>query len=44
MELWLDLLFGNPIGILSVLTIVVSIGVVGFIAYTLVSRSGHKGT
>lgn len=31
MQLWLDLLFGNPIGILSLVTVVGSIAIIVFI-------------
>jgi hypothetical protein len=42
MDLWMKLLFGNPIGILSLVTVVVSIGIVAFIATMLIRKSAHK--
>ncbi len=41
MELWVDLLFGNWIGILSVLTILGSFLTVAFIM-TMLYRKSHK--
>ena len=41
MELWLDLLFGNWIGLLSVLTILIVIGIGVFLAFFFIVRSGE---
>jgi hypothetical protein len=41
MELWLDLLFGNPIGIASVLTVGVTFIVIAYIVGMFVYKSGH---
>lgn len=38
----MKLLFGNPIGILSVITVTVSIGIVVVISIMLIRRSGGK--
>jgi hypothetical protein len=40
-ELWLDLLFGNPIGIASVLTVGVTFIVIAYIVGMFVYKSGH---
>ncbi|TKB57431.1 DUF3149 domain-containing protein [Ferrimonas aestuarii] len=44
MELWLDLLFGNAIGLASMLVIFSTIGIVGFIAWMFISKSAKPGT
>lgn len=42
MELWMDLLFGNPIGLLSVITVVGAIVIVGYIGVMLAIKSKPK--
>ena len=39
MELWMDLLFGNPIGLLSLFTIAFIIGMAVFFVHMFLSKS-----
>ena len=40
MDLWMDLLFGNPIGLMSVVTVLVSIIIIITLAVMLIKNSG----
>lgn len=40
MDLWMDLLFGNPIGLMSVVTVMVSIFIIITLAVMLIRNSG----
>ena len=42
MKLWLDLLFGNPVGIASVLTVGVTFAIIVYIAAMFIFKSGHN--
>lgn len=42
MELWLDLLFGNPVGLLSMITVLVTIIIIGYISWMFIKKSGEK--
>lgn len=42
MQLWLDLLFGNPIGILSLVTVFGSIAIIAFIARMVIKNATAK--
>ncbi len=42
MELWLDLLFGNPVGIASMLTVGVTFAVIVYIVGMFIYKSGHN--
>ena len=41
MDLWMDLLFGNPIGLMSVVTVLVSIIIIITLAVMLIKNSGE---
>jgi hypothetical protein len=40
MQLWLDLLFGNPIGILSMVTVLTSLVIIIVLVTMLIRKSG----
>jgi len=40
MELWMDLLFGNPVGVMSVITVLVTIIIIVTLAVMLIRNSG----
>ena len=40
MDLWMDLLFGNPIGLMSMITVIVTIIIVAVLATMLIVKSG----
>lgn len=40
MDLWMDLLFGNPIGLMSVVTVLVSIIIIITLTVMLIKNSG----
>lgn len=42
MELWLDLLFGNWIGLLSVITVAATFGIIAYILSMMVFKTTHK--
>ena len=42
MDLWMDLLFGNPIGLMSVITVLVSIIIIITLAVMLIRNSGKE--
>lgn len=44
MELWLNLLFGNPVGLLSMIVVLSTIIIIGYISWMFVkkSRSGSN--
>ena len=42
MDLWMDLLFGNPIGLMSVVTVLVSIIIIITLAVMLIRKSGKE--
>ncbi|HHB13400.1 MAG TPA: DUF3149 domain-containing protein [Chromatiales bacterium] len=42
MDLWMDLLFGNAIGLLSVVTVVGAILIIAYIAVMLARKSRPK--
>jgi hypothetical protein len=42
MDLWMDLLFGNPIGLMSVVTVLVSIIIIITLAVMLIRNSGKE--
>jgi hypothetical protein len=42
MELWMDLLFGNPIGLMSMITVLVSIVIIVTLAVMLIKNSGKR--
>jgi hypothetical protein len=42
MQLWLDLLFGNPIGILSLVTVFGAIAVIAFIMRMVIRNAMAK--
>ncbi len=42
MDLWMKLLFGNPIGLMSIIVVTVTIGIVGFFATFLYRKSHEK--
>ncbi|MGB1111042.1 MAG: DUF3149 domain-containing protein [Gammaproteobacteria bacterium] len=42
MELWLDLLFGNPVGLSSMLVVLTTFAVIVYILAMFVFKSGHK--
>ena len=41
MDLWMDLLFGNPIGLMSMITVIVTIIIVAVLATMLIVKSGR---
>lgn len=41
MELWLDLLFGNPVGLMSVLTVLVSLIIIIYLLVMFIRKSGE---
>jgi len=42
MDLWMDLLFGNPVGLMSVVTVLVSIIIIITLAVMLIRNSGKE--
>ncbi len=42
MQLWLDLLFGNPIGVLSLVTVFGSIAIIVFILRMVIKNASAK--
>lgn len=42
MDLWMNLLFGNPIGLLSVLTVVGAMAIMGYLFGMMLWKSGHS--
>lgn len=40
MELWMDLLFGNPVGLMSVATVLATFLIVVYIIGMFISKSG----
>ncbi len=42
MKLWLDLLFGNPVGLLSMIVVFSTIIIIGYMAWMFVKKSGEK--
>lgn len=42
MELWMDLLFGNPIGILSMITVFGALIII-LVLVTMLYKKSHKG-
>jgi hypothetical protein len=42
MELWMDLLFGNPVGLLSIITVMVTIIIIVTLAVMLIKNSGKQ--
>ena len=42
MDLWMALLFGNPIGLMSVVTVLVSIIIIITLAVMLIRNSGKE--
>ena len=40
MELWMDLLFGNPVGVMSVITVLLTIIIIVSLAVMLIKNSG----
>jgi hypothetical protein len=40
MELWMDLLFGNPVGVMSVITVLLTIMIIVTLAVMLIKNSG----
>jgi len=42
MELWLNLLFGNPIGLMSVIVVTMSFGIVCYLLYMFYDKSKPK--
>ena len=43
MELWMDLLFGNWVGLLSVITVATTFGIIAFLLLMMVRKShDHK--
>lgn len=42
MELWLDLLFGNWIGLLSVITVAVTFGIIAYILGMFYFKTTHN--
>jgi hypothetical protein len=43
MELWMDLLFGNPVGLMSVIVVFTTIVIVAVLATMLIRKSGGQG-
>ncbi len=41
MELWMDLLFGNPVGLLSMIVVFTTIIIIGYIAWMFIKKSGE---
>lgn len=41
MELWLDLLFGNPVGLSSMLVVITTFVVIAYLLSMFVFKSGH---
>lgn len=39
MAFWLDLMFGNPIGLMSMLVIFTTIGIMSYIIWLFISKS-----
>ncbi|ABO25113.1 DUF3149 domain-containing protein [Shewanella loihica] len=39
MAFWLDLMFGNPIGLLSMIVIFTTIGIMSYIMWLFISKS-----
>ncbi|WP_110455829.1 DUF3149 domain-containing protein [Shewanella algidipiscicola] len=39
MAFWLDLMFGNPIGLMSMLVIFTTIGIMSYIMWLFISKS-----
>ncbi len=44
MELWMDLLFGNWVGVLSLLTVFTTISIIGFILFMFYRKSHDDET
>jgi len=42
MDLWMDLLFGNPVGLLSIITVLVTIIIIVTLAVMLIRNSGKE--
>jgi hypothetical protein len=42
MDLWMDLLFGNPVGLLSMITVLVTIIIIVTLAVMLIKNSGKQ--
>ena len=40
MDLWMDLLFGNPVGLMSMITVLVTIIIIVALAVMLIKNSG----
>jgi hypothetical protein len=40
MDLWMDLLFGNPVGLMSMITVLVTIIIIVTLAVMLIKNSG----
>ncbi len=40
MDLWMKLLFGNPVGLLSMIVVITTIVIIGYLGYFFISRSG----
>ena len=41
MELWMDLLFGNWVGLLSMIVVFSTAAIIGYLLIMLIRRSGH---
>ncbi|MGI2258902.1 DUF3149 domain-containing protein [Shewanella sp. GXUN23E] len=39
MAFWLDLMFGNPIGLMSMIVIFSTIGIISYISWLFISKS-----
>jgi hypothetical protein len=42
MDLWMDLLFGNPVGLMSVITVLVTIIIIVTLFVMLIKNSGKE--
>lgn len=42
MELWLNLLFGNPVGLASMIVVLTTVAIVSYIMYMLYDKSKPK--
>lgn len=42
MELWLNLLFGNPVGLLSMIVVFSTLGIIVYLLWMFYKKSGEK--
>ena len=42
MAFWLDLMFGNPVGLLSMIVIFCTVGIMGFLLWMFIKKSANS--